>query len=282
MADLEELDRRQRELWRRGASGWERRQAALRKNTAPLTNAMLAALDPQPGQRLLELAAGPGETGLLAAARVAPAGSLLSTDQSPEMIAVARRRAEELGLDNVEFAEVDAQRLELEPGSFDGVLCRFGYMLMADPDEALRRTRRVLRESGRLVMATWDAPDQNLCMAAPVVQLVSRGALELPTPGSPSPFAMPDPAAIEARLRDAGFRSVHAEKVSFTQTWTSLDDYWAETIDLAAPIAAVLAGLDDDARAAVHDGAFEMLGPFVAQDGSLTVPASTVLAVANA
>jgi ubiquinone/menaquinone biosynthesis C-methylase UbiE len=282
MADIEELDRAQREVWRRGAAGWARRQRAMREKTAPLTDAMLAALDPQPGERLLELAAGPGDTGLLAAARVAPDGSLLSTDQSPEMIAIARRRAQELGLGNVEFAEVDAQRLELEPGRFDGVLCRFGYMLMADPDEALRRTRRVLRDGGRLVMATWDAPDRNLWMAAPVVQLVTRGAMELPPPGSPSPFAMPDPAALETRLRDAGFSSAHAEKFGFTQTWASLDDYWAETIDLAAPIAAILTGLDDDARAAVRDGAFEMLGPFVADDGSLAVPASTVLAVASA
>ncbi len=282
MADMEELDRRQRAMWRRGAAGWGRRQAELREKTAPLTAAMVDALAPQAGHRLLELAAGPGETGFVAAQRIGPNGSLLSTDQSPEMIAVARRRAEELGLANVAFAEVDAQRLELAPNSFDGVLCRFGYMLMADPDEALRRTHAVLRDGGRLVMATWDAPDQNLWMAAPVVQLVSRGAMELPPPGSPSPFAMPDPAALEARLLGAGFSSARAEKFGFSQTYPSLDEYWAETIDMAAPIAAILSELDTDARTAVREGAREMLAPFTAPDGSMTVPANTVLAVATA
>ncbi len=282
MDKREELDRAQREVWRRGAAGWERRQRAMREKTAPLTDAMLAALDPQPGERLLELAAGPGDTGLLAAARVAPDGSLLSTDQSPEMIAIARRRAEELGLGNVEFAEVDAQRLELEPGRFDGVLCRFGYMLMADPDEALRRTRRVLRDSGRLVMATWGTADENLWMSAPVVQLVARGAFEIPPPGGPSPFAMPDPTALEARLRDAGFRSAHAERFGFTLSYPSFEDYWAETLDLGAPIAAAMAKLDAAATQEVHDGARRMLSPFTAPNGAIAVPASTVLAVASA
>lgn len=282
MADAEELDRRQREMWRRGAVGWERRQAELREKTRPLTEAMVQALAPEPGQRLLELAAGPGETGFVAAQRIGPTGHLLSTDRSPEMVDVARRRAAELGLENVEFAEVDAQRLDLDPGSFDGALCRFGYMLMADPDEALRRTRRVLSDGGRLVMATWDTPDQNLWMATPVVQLVSRGAMELPPPGSPSPFAMPDPAAIETRLRDAGFRGAHAEKFGFSQTFASLDAYWAETLDMSAPVAVVLDELDDATRAAVRDGARDMLSPFIAADGSLSVPASAVLAVATA
>ena len=244
MPDADELDREQRETWRRRAGGWGRRQADLRKMTAGLTQAMIDALDPQPGQRLLELAAGPGETGFVAAQRVGPTGSLLSTDQAPEMVDIARRRAAELGLTNVEFAEIDAHRLELEPAGFDGVLCRFGFMLMVDPDEALRRTRCVLRDEGRLVLATWDTPDQNLWMSAPVIQLVSRGAMELPPPGGPSPFAMSDPADIETRLRDAGFASAHAKKFSFTHNYPSFDGYWAATLDMAGPISEHLEGSD--------------------------------------
>src|SRR5436305_13809068 len=109
--DAREADQRQRELWRRGARGWERRQASLRETTAPVSQWLVDAIDPQPGERLLEVAAGPGETGFIAAQRIAPDGRLLSKDQAPDMVEVAQRRAAELGLDNVDFAVHDAQEL---------------------------------------------------------------------------------------------------------------------------------------------------------------------------
>src|SRR5690349_21362730 len=190
--EAEKLDQRQRELWRRGAEGWERRQAALRERTAPVSQWLVDAIDPQPGERLLEIAAGPGETGFIAAQRIGPEGQLLCTDQAPEMVEVARRRASELGLTNVDFATIDAQKLELEPGSFDAALCRWGYMLMRDPEEAMRRTRVALRGGGRLALATWDRPDRNLWRAAPVMPLGRRGFIPPRTPPTRvrSPFTI--------------------------------------------------------------------------------------------
>jgi ubiquinone/menaquinone biosynthesis C-methylase UbiE len=280
--DPAELDRRQREAWRRGAEGWERRQVALREKSAPVAEWLVKALDPQPGERLLELAAGPGETGFIAAGRIGDGGRLLSTDQSPEMVEVARRRAAELGLDNVEFAVLDAQELDLDPGSFDAALCRWGYMLMGKPDEALRRTRRVLRDGGRLALATWDTPDKNLWMVAPMIQLVSRGLIPMPNPTEPSPFALANPEDLERRLLEAGFASATAEKLPFTQRYASFEEYWAETLDLSAPIAAAMSDLDDATVSAVRDGAREALAGFVRDNGALEVPASTVVAAAVA
>jgi SAM-dependent methyltransferase len=240
------------------------------------------AIDPQPEQRVVEIAAGLGETGFMVAARLGPGGRLLCTDQAPEMVEIARRRAAELGLDNVDFAVIDAQRLELEPGTFDAALCRWGYMLMADPDQAMRRTRLALREGGRLALATWDRPDRNLWMAAPVMTLVARGVLPPPDPADPSPFALHDPADLARRLRDAGFSSVRTDRVEFEQGYPSFDEYWAETMDLAAPIADALAGLGPDAAQAARAGTREMLSRFIPPDGRLEAPASAVVAVAEA
>ncbi len=278
----QELDERERAVWRRGASGWERHQRSLREKTAPVADWLIAAVEPRPGMRVLELAAGPGETGFLLAARIAPEGRLLSTDQAPEMVEVARRRAAELGLDNVEFAVVDAQRLELEPGRFDAAVCRWGYMLMADPDEALRRTRRVLRPGGRLALATWDRPDRNLWMAAPVLAMVGQGVLPPPDPSQPTPFSLHDPADLERRLTDAGFVSVATDRVEFAQAYASFDAYWEETLDLAAPIAAATDGLEPAAIEALRAGAREILSRFIESDGSLSIPASAIVALATA
>jgi ubiquinone/menaquinone biosynthesis C-methylase UbiE len=281
-AEARELDERQRELWRRGAQGWERHQESLRHKSAPVSQWLVDAIDPQPGERVLELAAGPGETGFMIAQRLGPKGGLLSTDQAPEMVEVARRRASELGLTNVEFAVVDAQELELERGAFDAVVCRWGYMLMADPDEAMRRTRLALRDGGRLALATWDRPDRNLWLAAPVLALVGHGAMPPPNPADPSPFALPDPADVERRLRSAGFSDARSERVEFEQGYPSFDHYWQETMDMAAPIAGAVSALPPADAEAVRGSARQTLSQFTAPDGEIKVPAVAVVVAAVA
>src|ERR671931_2561553 len=122
---------------------------------------MVDAIDPQPGQRILEIAAGLGDTGLLAAERVGPSGSVLITDGTEAMVAAARERAEEVGATNVQFRTMQAEWLDLPAASVDGVLCRFDYMLLVDAETALRETRRVLKPGGRVALAVWDALEHN-------------------------------------------------------------------------------------------------------------------------
>src|ERR1700684_1145480 len=141
--------------WEEAASGWVARQATLRELSAPVSHWMIDAVDPQPGQRVLELAAGLGETGFLAAEMVAPVGGLITSDQADAMLDGARKRAGELNLTNVEFQVLNAEWIDLPVASVDAVLCRWGYMLMADPAAALGETRRVLRPGGRLALAVW-------------------------------------------------------------------------------------------------------------------------------
>lgn len=280
--DAGELDERQRESWRRAAQGWERRQESLRQRSALVSQWLVDAIDPQPGERVLELAAGPGETGFMIAQRLGPEGRLLCTDQAPQMVEVARRRAAELGLTNVDFAVIDAQQLDLERGAFDAAVCRWGYMLMANPDEAMRRTRQVLRDGARLALATWDRPDRNLWMAAPVIALVGQGAMPPPNPADPSPFALPDPAELERRLRSAGFSEARSDRVEFVQRYPSFEEYWAETMDLATPVAETVAELSPDDVEAARASVRNTLAQFTAPDGQINVPAAAVVAAAVA
>jgi ubiquinone/menaquinone biosynthesis C-methylase UbiE len=148
--DLDEYRRASHDTWQRMAMGWERELDWVWSASRPVGEGMVAMLDPQPGQTLLELAAGTGETGFAAAAMVGDSGKLISSDFAFEMVEAARRRAAQLGLNNVEFRVMDAEHMDLEDDSVDGVLCRWGFMLMADPVAALRETRRVLRDGGRV------------------------------------------------------------------------------------------------------------------------------------
>src|SRR4051812_44593798 len=154
-------------VWQAMAAGWDERHAYLEEIARPVTDKMLELLDPSAGEEILELAAGTGVVGVCAAALVRPTGRVIVSDFADAMVEAAGRRAKELGLDNVECRVLNAERLVLANGSVDGVLCRWGYMLMADPGAALRETHRVLRSGGRLACAVFAGPEQNPWAALP-------------------------------------------------------------------------------------------------------------------
>ena len=183
------------EGWQASAAGWERRRALLWKDSRKVSERLVDLLDPQPGQNLLELAAGPGDTGFLAAGRIRPTGRLISSDFVPGMVAVAQRRAVELGVRNVDFRVLDAQALDLADESVDGVLCRWGYMLVPEPVKAFAETRRVLRSGGGVAFAVWASADENPWASAIGRVLNARGLVARPEPDAPGPFRLSRPRA---------------------------------------------------------------------------------------
>jgi SAM-dependent methyltransferase len=112
--------------------GWERWRAQLADALTPVRGWLIRELAARSGETVLELGAGTGETGLEAAALLGDDGRLISTDFVPAMIEAARRHGIELGLSNVDYRVIDAERIELDAGSVDGVLCQSTYMLVAD------------------------------------------------------------------------------------------------------------------------------------------------------
>ena len=203
---------------------------------------MVAALDPKPGETVLELAAGTGETGFAAARMVGSDGRLLSTDFSPAMVDAARRRGAELGLENVDYRVLDAERMDLPDASVDGVLCRYGYMLMADPAAALAETRRVLKPGGRLSFAVVGAPDRNPWAAVPGRVLVELGHAPPPEPGAPGIFAMADEARIRELVTGAGFDPPRIEEVEVVWSFADDEELWRFVTELAGGIALVIRG----------------------------------------
>jgi SAM-dependent methyltransferase len=209
--------------WEDAASGWVRSQELLREFAAPVSHWMIDAVAPQPGQRVLELAAGLGETGLLAAELVAPVGGAIISDQAEAMLAGARKRAAQLGLSNVEFQVINAEWIDLPVASVDVVLCRWGYMLMADPAAALGETRRVLRSGGRVALAVWDSIEHNPWAHLPGLELRERGLAPSPEPGTPGPFALGRAEGVYELLQEAGFAEVNVESLQLHRRHVSFE-----------------------------------------------------------
>ena len=279
----EDSRQQSRARWTATAKGWGVRAEQLRRDTMPVATWMVDALNPQPGDTLLELAAGPGDTGFLAAELIEPGGTLICSDFVPEMLSVAQERALALGIRNVRFKQIDAETsIDVEAASIDGVLCRWGYMLMSDPVTALTQTRRVLRPGGRLVLAAWTGPDDNLWSAIPIRELVRRGLEERPDPDAPGQFTWAEEGVIAERLQEAGFVDYEVAAVDFTIAYASLDDWWATTQDTSMRFADAASAMDAGTRAEVRAAVAEAAEPFTDGDGAIAVPARTWTAVATA
>ena len=272
-----------RKRWSDQAAGWEARRDELRTSMMPVSAWMIDAIDPQPGFTLLELAAGTGDTGLLAAELIQPGGTLISSDFSPEMLQTAQRRADELGVSNVRFKQIDADTsIDLEAASLDGVLVRFGYMLMADPERALRETRRVLRPGRRVAMAAWAEPGANPWSALPRRALVDRGLEVAAPPDTPHQFTWAERATIADALEGAGFTDFAIEPLDFAIAYRSAADWWAAQSDLSMRFATAVAGAGDDDLAAAGDALDEQAAQFRTPDGTLSIPARAWVAWAAA
>jgi SAM-dependent methyltransferase len=235
--DLDEYRRNSLDSWDRFAENWEREREFIWSATHRLGERLVENLDPAPGDTVLELAAGTGDTGFAAAERIGDDGKLISTDFAPSMVDAARATAESRGIANAEFRVLDAENMDLDDSSVDGALCRFGYMLMADPAAALAETRRVLRDGGRLSFAVWAGPDRNPWAAIPGMTMVELGHLPPPEPGAPGIFAMGDPNRIRELVTGAGFGDPRIEEVAVEWGYTDADVHWQKTLELAAPIA---------------------------------------------
>jgi SAM-dependent methyltransferase len=263
----EEARQRSKATWDAVATGLYTQREEIWENSRPVSEWMIWRLDPQPGDIVLELAAGLGDTGLRAAHLVGGSGRVIITDFAPEMVAVARRRAEEMGVQNAEFRTLDAERMDLKTNSVDGVLCRWAYMLMIDPAAAFAETRRVLRPGGRLAFSVWAARERNPALLLAGRTLVELGHIPPPDPEVPGPYFMADTGRIRELVEGAGFAEPAIEEVSFHWQFVNQDAYWRFLIETSASTSAVLRSLPPAAQDTVRERVHEVARPFHSAEG---------------
>ena len=218
---------------------------------------------------MLELGAGVGEVGRRVAERVGPEGHVLQTDQAVAMVDAARRRAE--GAANISFAVADAQALDLESASVDGVVSRFTYMLVPDPAAALAETHRVLRPGGRLAFAVWASAPENPWSSSVGKAMLDLGHTEPPAPETPGPFRLADPEPLRRLVGEAGFPDLAIEDVPIAMRYGSFDEYWDVTRDLAMTLRTVLARLSGAQTEELRERVAGALAGYRSDDG-LVIP----------
>jgi ubiquinone/menaquinone biosynthesis C-methylase UbiE len=258
------------------APAWERHRERLFESFRPVSEWLVDQVDPRPGQTILELTAGPGETGFLAAERIGREGRLISTDLSAGMVDAARRGAQARGLDNVECRVMDAQHIDLPDTSVDGVISRFGVMLVPEPAQAASEARRVLRDDGRFAYAVLGPPDRN-----PWMSLFMRAVLQsgYAPPGDPfgpgGPFSLSAPDANRELLEDAGFSDVRVEEIAGAMRFDGFDEYWNLQSEVAGPVALLIGTLSAGDVDAIKVALEPALAPFQSEN-AYSIPSLAV------
>jgi ubiquinone/menaquinone biosynthesis C-methylase UbiE len=267
-------------MWGSVAGAWGDHAAYIDARGAGVTERMLDLCSVQPGDRVLELACGPGSVGLVAAERVGADGEVVISDVAPEMTAIAAARAEELGLTNVSARALDLEAIDEPDGAYDVVLCREGLMLVPEPSLGAREIARVLRDGGRVGLAVWGPRERNPWLGLVFDAVSAQVGAPVPPPGIPGPFSLSDADALAALLSEAGLSDVGVEEFPVPMHAASFDEWWTRATSLAGPLVKMLAALPEEAQTALRNRAQEAVKDYETADG-LELPGVTLLASAS-
>jgi SAM-dependent methyltransferase len=270
-----------REQWQHAAEPWHRWGPTLEDWLGETTEAMLDLAGVSAGARVLDVAAGAGGQTLAAARRVGADGAVLATDIAPAILEYVERDAHAAALTNVAVRAMDAEALDVEPGTFDAAICRLGLMYLPDLAGALTAIRRALRPGGRLAAIVFSTPERNEFFSVPVGVIRRRAGLGAPAPGQPGPFSLGAPGVLETALDAAGYDAVAVRAIPAPLRLPAAADCLRLEQESFGALHQMLSGLDEAGRAAAWDEVGAALGDFEGPDG-FTGPCELLVASGTA
>lgn len=261
--------------WSAVAQAWDATTDYVDRHSVAATDALVAAVDVRPGDRVLELAAGPGSLGATWSRLTGPTGHVVLSDVAPGMVEVATIRNAQH--DNVDVAVVDASAIARPDASFDVVACRMGLMFTPDPAVAVAEIHRVLRSGGRFGALTWGGIEHNPWMTCVGMAAMMNGVVSGGPPVGPGTiFSLSDPEDLARLVESGGFADVRVDEVETTFRAASIGAHVATVSSLAAPLAAAFAAATPDQLAGVERTAAELAAGYTSDDG-LALPGRALL-----
>ena len=240
----------------------------------PFATTLLDAAGLHRGERVLDVACGTGVVTRLVAERVAPDGAVCGLDINPAMLAVARSVSSSGA--PIEWHEASAESLPLADGSFDVVLSSLGLQFVSDKLSALGEMRRVLTPHGRLAIATVGSTPQPFAI---LEQALARYVKPEAAAFMRVVFSLHEPQELEKLASDAGFTDVEVRSEALTLSFPGPGDFLWQYVH-STPLAAAVAQIDGEGRAALQRDVASGLEPFV-KGGDLAFDVDAVLTTAR-
>jgi ubiquinone/menaquinone biosynthesis C-methylase UbiE len=246
--DPQQIIETQRQDWNRVAPAWEKWDRMIDRNMTFINYRLAGDARLRSGERVLDLGCGTGYPALLAAQAVGQTGAVIGLDLAEEMLAVARRKAKTLGLNNVSFQPGDVTSLSFESSSFDAVISRFCLMFLPDVSKAVKEIARVLKPGGYLAAAVWSAPEKNPFISLPMNVLKTFLTLPPPDPEQPGIFRLAKPGDLFGMIERTGLQGLTDEELTGESAYDSADEYFSSLMDMAAPLQPLFAKLSPEQK----------------------------------
>lgn len=269
-----------RAQWQAAAEAWYRWSPVLKQWLGKATDKMLEMAGITTGQRVLDIAAGAGEQSVTAAKKLGPAGHVLATDISSNILEFAKKLAKVEGLTNIETAVMDGENLTLDSESFDAVISRVGLIYFPDQQKALKEMWRVLKPGGKVAAIVYSTPEKNKFFSVPVSIIRNRAKLPPPLPGQPGPFSLGTAGVIEEAFTRAGFRNAKSVLLNSPLVLSSAKECVRFERESFGALHQMLSSLTDDEKQSVWNEIEEELKKFETLRG-FEGPCEMLVAVAE-
>jgi ubiquinone/menaquinone biosynthesis C-methylase UbiE len=256
---------------------WEKYREVIREMFAPVTQALAEDGQISRGHTVLDIATGPGDPALSVAPMVGPEGKVFGVDPVPEMVAAARRAADDLGFRNTQFDIASADHLPFPADSFDSVVSRFGVMFFPSPVDAVREMLRVLKPERKLALAVWHSAETNPFFHT-ISQVIDRFVDSPPlAPDAPEPFRFASPGKLREVLIEAGAMAPTERLLQFTiNAAISSEEFWTLRTEMSEKLREKIALLSSDQLKEVKRQALEVLREY-STDSGMSFPAQVLI-----
>lgn len=255
-AQLQAIRDQQKDTWNKFSGGWKKWNEFTMDFLKPMGDAIIKALDIKPADVVLDIASGTGEPAFTIAA-IAKNGEVYATDVSDQMLDVAREYANEHAISNVEFKVTDVSNLPFKDKFFDKVSCRMGFMFFPDMQLAADEMFRVCKDDGKIATAVWAGPENNEWVTTVMNVLSNNIDMQQPSPNAPGMFRCGKPGLIKTYFENAGFKNVKEETVSGKLKYDSVDQYWQNMNEVAAPVVGALSKADPVTKQKIKDEVYK-------------------------
>jgi ubiquinone/menaquinone biosynthesis C-methylase UbiE len=263
--------------WSGAAPFWEKHREMIRAMFEPVSQALMEEALIGEGQRVLDVATGPGEPALSVAAHVGASGEVVGVDPIAGMVAAARRAAERAGFRNARFEVASADQLAFPSDSFDAVISRFGAMFFPAPVEGLREMLRVLKPGRKMALAVWAAVENNPFFHV-VSGVLDRFVAPPPVePDAPDAFRYSSPGKLLALVQEAGAVMARERVLTFPiEARVSVEEFWAVRWEMSEKLRERVAMLSAGELDEVKRQAIEALGEY-SRDGVMSFSGSVLI-----